>query len=226
MSVFPVPIIGIYKITSPSERVYIGQSWNIESRWEGYRAGHGKAQPLVHNSFGKYGVQNHYFEIVRQLSSDTPQSAMDYWEQFYMDLYRAEGYRLLNLRGAGSHGKWSDEWKRRRSRAMKGRKVSDAVKGAMSAAQTGRVHSPETRRRMSEARKRGHALRMLLTPPPIRSGKKPRVHLTALQVIQIRQRHVPLIKKGNKQLAEEFGVSVSTIERVTRTGKGASWASL
>lgn len=30
-------IIGIYKITSPSGKIYIGQSINIEKRWEKYQ---------------------------------------------------------------------------------------------------------------------------------------------------------------------------------------------
>jgi excinuclease UvrABC nuclease subunit len=29
-------MIGIYKITSPSNKVYVGQSTNIEKRWSGY----------------------------------------------------------------------------------------------------------------------------------------------------------------------------------------------
>lgn len=219
-------VTGIYKITSPSGRVYIGQSWNIESRWEGYRAGKGKAQPLLHSSFCKYGVLSHRFEVVRHLSVDEQQAVMDYWEQYYMDLYRAEGHRLMNLRGAGSHGKWSQEWKERRSCQMKGRKMSKATRKAMSMAQTGRIQSAETRRRIGDAHKRRYAERLAQSPPPPSCAVKLRVHLTPLEVIQIRQRHVPWVKRGNKRLAEEFGASVSTIERITRTGKGVSWQNL
>lgn len=30
-------MIGIYKITSPSNRIYIGQSIDIEARWKSYK---------------------------------------------------------------------------------------------------------------------------------------------------------------------------------------------
>lgn len=57
---------GIYKITSPSGRIYIGQSKNIEKRFLQYRRLQCKYQKLLYNSLIKYGVENHVFEIVLQ----------------------------------------------------------------------------------------------------------------------------------------------------------------
>ena len=37
-------MIGIYKIVSPSGKVYIGQSTNIERRWKEYKTGLGRGQ--------------------------------------------------------------------------------------------------------------------------------------------------------------------------------------
>lgn len=57
---------GIYKITSPSGRIYIGQSKNIEKRFLQYRRLQCKYQKMLYNSLIKYGVENHIFEIVLQ----------------------------------------------------------------------------------------------------------------------------------------------------------------
>tara|TARA_R110000868_G_C10727291_1_gene751293 strand:+ start:35 stop:646 length:612 start_codon:yes stop_codon:yes gene_type:complete len=57
--------IGIYKITNPSGKIYIGSSKNIEQRWLGYKSIKNKSQTKLYNSFKKYGVNNHKFEIVK-----------------------------------------------------------------------------------------------------------------------------------------------------------------
>lgn len=61
-------ICGIYKITSPSRKVYIGQSKNIYKRWLQYRSLNCKSQILLYNSLKKYGVDKHVFEIVCECS--------------------------------------------------------------------------------------------------------------------------------------------------------------
>jgi group I intron endonuclease len=61
-------MIGIYKITSPSGKVYIGLSKNIEKRWRGYSTKK-KTMPQqrkLYYSFKKYGVENHKFEVLEE----------------------------------------------------------------------------------------------------------------------------------------------------------------
>lgn len=55
--------IGIYKITSPSGRVYIGQSIDIDRRFNQYKKGQ-YCNNKLKNSFNKYGIDNHLFEII------------------------------------------------------------------------------------------------------------------------------------------------------------------
>jgi hypothetical protein len=43
-------MIGIYKITSPLKKIYIGQSINIENRFKGYKKSLKKAQIKLYNS--------------------------------------------------------------------------------------------------------------------------------------------------------------------------------
>ena len=61
-------MIGIYKITSPSGRIYIGQSWNIKKRLNAYKTLYAsKKQRLLNRSFVKYGYENHKFQIIKVL---------------------------------------------------------------------------------------------------------------------------------------------------------------
>ena len=60
---FILIMVGIYKITSPSNKVYIGQSIDIEKRFSYYKRLSCKQQSKVYNSILKYGYENHVFEI-------------------------------------------------------------------------------------------------------------------------------------------------------------------
>lgn len=114
-------VIGIYKITSPSGKVYIGQSWNIKNRWADYGKKTTKNQRKLFFSFNKYEKKHHLFEVIHELPSDVDQAILDAYEQLYMDLYRACNVTLLNCREGGSKGRLSDETKKRVSDSLKGR---------------------------------------------------------------------------------------------------------
>lgn len=115
-----ISIVGIYKITSPSGKVYIGQSWNIYKRWNSYRKGHNcKNQRLLYHSLLKYGHSSHVFEIIHELPLDVSQETLDNYEQLYMDAFTDCGKVLLNIRSGGSRGKLSDETKLRIGAANK-----------------------------------------------------------------------------------------------------------
>lgn len=140
-------VAGIYSITSPSGRVYIGQSWEINERFGNYRRRECTKQRVLLFSFQKYGVEAHTFEVVHVVPFNGEQSEMDRLEQFYMDTYRARGIALLNCREAGSNGRLSEETKRR---------VSDGLKGNIPWNKGKRgilKHSPESRDKMSRARR-------------------------------------------------------------------------
>lgn len=57
-------MVGIYKITSPTGRIYIGQSIDIEKRFAYYRSLACKTQPKLYRSLLKYGFENHKLEVV------------------------------------------------------------------------------------------------------------------------------------------------------------------
>lgn len=76
-------IIGIYKITSPSNKIYIGQSKNISFRIKCYEKLRCKGQTKLYNSLRKYGFENHTIEIIEQCSIDK----LNDLEIHYISLY-------------------------------------------------------------------------------------------------------------------------------------------
>jgi len=62
---------GIYKITNPEGKIYIGLSTNIENRWESYKYYTGIAKnSSIKFSLKKYGFENHKFEILEEVKED------------------------------------------------------------------------------------------------------------------------------------------------------------
>ena len=88
--------IGIYKITSPNNKIYIGQSSNIENRIKGYKKDKTKykKQIRLRNSFDKYGVENHIFEIIEECKFEDLNKRERYWQEYYDVL----GKKGLNCR--------------------------------------------------------------------------------------------------------------------------------
>lgn len=76
-------VCGIYEITSPSNRVYIGQSININKRWKNYKNSDCKGQPVLYKSFKKYSPKAHIFEIIEECDK----SELNCRERFWQDEY-------------------------------------------------------------------------------------------------------------------------------------------
>jgi group I intron endonuclease len=95
-------MIGIYKITSPSNRIYIGQSVNIEKRFTSYKRMYVKnqKQTKLYRSFLKYGVINHTFELIYEcLELELNHYERHYQELFncLMDIKRELDYHIGNV---------------------------------------------------------------------------------------------------------------------------------
>lgn len=76
-------MIGIYKITSPSNKIYIGQSLNIERRFKEYKLLRCKKQIILQNSLNKYGVENHIFEIIEECNINELNTKERSWQEYY-----------------------------------------------------------------------------------------------------------------------------------------------
>jgi len=120
--------VGIYKITSPSGKVYIGQSWDIANRFGRYGyVKHWRKQPALAASFIKYGIKSHLFEIISLLPSDVSQDVLDNYECIYIEYYKGVGSRMMNIRDGGSRGKHTESSKNKIRNTLTGRKRPQEV---------------------------------------------------------------------------------------------------
>ena len=145
-------MIGIYKITSPSGRVYIGQSKNIKKRFSGYRRMKSACQSRLHASFLKYGIDNHVFEVIEECEF----LELNKRERFYQDMYEVLGPKGLNCVLTSTDVLpeiKSEETRRKLSLSNTGKKQTESAKKKVSIANIGKVLSPESRKKLSEARK-------------------------------------------------------------------------
>ena len=153
----------IYKITSPTGKIYIGQTWNWKTRENFYKTLNCKTQTGIYNSLLKYGYFAHSIEIICEFPNDILQETLDKYEFIYWEMYKNCGIKLLNCREPGKGGKFSEESKQKLSKALKGRKLSDSHKQKITEvnkseterekrkkALTGHVVSEETKRKISE----------------------------------------------------------------------------
>lgn len=142
-------MIGIYKITSPSGKVYIGQSWDIINRKSYYRNYYCKGQRRLYNSFIKYGFEHHVFETQVVFSDGVSQVTLDSYEIFFIEQLREGGFKLLNLKTGGRGGKHSEETKllisskHKGKKSWLGKKHSQATKDKMGKYRIGTKLSPE-----------------------------------------------------------------------------------
>jgi group I intron endonuclease len=111
-------MIGIYKITNPKGKIYIGQSTNIESRERQYsRLDNCKQQIRLYRSLKKYGYSNHTFEIVEECEVEELNARERYWQDFYNVL--EEGLNLRLTETSDRSGKLSEETKEKMSKIRK-----------------------------------------------------------------------------------------------------------
>jgi group I intron endonuclease len=141
-------IIGIYKITSPSGKIYIGQSVNIERRWEEYQKLSCKYQPRLYLSFIEYGVEKHKFEIITTCDV----SELNTQERYYQDLFECIGKQGMNLSLTKDKDKCrqlAEDSRLKISIANKGRQFSDESRLKMSLSAKGKIVSEATRQKLS-----------------------------------------------------------------------------
>lgn len=135
------PIIGIYKITSPTNRIYIGQSTNIETRKSKYKGNYQKKQHKIYNSIKRYGWKNHKFDIIEECSIEQLDERETFWKKYYLEQHNNNWSKMLFCelydRGGGPK---SEETKR---------KIGESNKGKTK----GRPQSKEHTLKLGESRK-------------------------------------------------------------------------
>ena len=157
-------MIGIYKITSPSGKIYIGQSIDIERRLRCYKRLNAKKQPRLYNSFIKYGYESHIVEVVLECLEEE----LNDKERYYQDLFQCAGKNGLNSTLTNSNDKSgklslehrmkisngcknpSAETRKKMSNSRLGKKRSIEFCLKLSIIAKKRTHTPETKIRLAE----------------------------------------------------------------------------
>lgn len=164
----------IYKLTSPSGKVYIGQTIKPKTRKASfYNRNNYYSGTKMDNAIKKYGPENFKYDILSNVEAETKEELrmlLDPLEIFYIkkfDSYR-NGYNMTEG-GSGSKGCFQTEESKMkirmaaigRSSPMKGRKLSDRQKALLSKLASsrtgdknpfyGRHHSEETKSKIGSA---------------------------------------------------------------------------
>lgn len=137
--------VGIYKITSPSNKVYIGQSCDIKYRYKSYKRLHCKQQIRLYNSFIKYGFDQHLFEIIEECEMVDLNEKERYWQEYYNCTDKLLGLNCSLTKSSTKSGKQSEETKLKISTTNKGKKRSDEIKERISEKSKGRIVSLSSR---------------------------------------------------------------------------------
>lgn len=111
----PDGVIGIYCIKNRiNNKVYIGQSINIRTRWYNHRKeldGNRHHNEHLQNSWNKYGRENFVFNVIEECPVDNIDEHEIYWINYYNATNGACGYNITSG-GQGTHGfSWSNDEK-------------------------------------------------------------------------------------------------------------------
>ena len=141
-------MIGIYKITNPNGKIYVGQSVNIRNRkYQHKHKSKAHIGPKLFNSYQKYSFENHIFEIIEECSVEHLNEREIYWKQYYLNKVNHDWKQVLFCelydRGTGPR---SEEIKNKISQSNKGKIVSDETKAKKRISMLGKITSDETKK--------------------------------------------------------------------------------
>jgi len=111
-------MVGIYKITNPKGKVYVGQSINMETREGHYTSLMCESQPKIFNSIKKYGWKAHIFEKIEECDVSQLNTRERYWQDYYNVLKEGLNCRLTTT--TDKSGEMSIETRKKISNSSKG----------------------------------------------------------------------------------------------------------
>lgn len=149
---------GVYKITSPSGRIYIGSSKDLKLRLRDYMSLHCSKQRKIYNSLKKYGANNHNFEVLcyceeKDLLKLESQYGMEY------DCLNKKNLNISLPKSDSKYKTYSDEELMLRSLRSTGKKHTEKTKQKISEKNKGNKHSlghkhtQETKKKISNYHK-------------------------------------------------------------------------
>jgi group I intron endonuclease len=110
----------IYKITSPSGRVYVGKTKRLKIRiWE-YRWRSKKRKSIIHDSIKGYGWEAHKLEVIEEIADELLNEREVFWikelNTFYLD--NEKGMNMTRG-GDGNVPSWKHNTERRKKQAQR-----------------------------------------------------------------------------------------------------------
>jgi group I intron endonuclease len=124
-------MVSIYKITSPSGKIYIGSTINLKDRIYRYKTNRVKNQIKISRSIEKYGWENHIFEVIFKCDLKD----RNFYENKFGVQYDVLGNNGLNCSIPKSNDAYiciAEETKIKIGLAHKGKKLSEQQKKQIS----------------------------------------------------------------------------------------------
>lgn len=140
-------MIGIYKITNPKGKVYIGQTIDYARRLRHYKLLKCQEQPKIYRSLVKYGLETHKFQLIKECIKDE----LTKWERHFQEMYNSVGINGLNCILVATDdfsGGHSEESKKKISEKLKGRKANQNSINAVIKYNKERVLTDEARKNL------------------------------------------------------------------------------
>ncbi len=111
----------IYKITSPTGRLYIGKTYDLRKRVNSYKCDvkKGNKDIKLHNSLRKYGWDAHVLEVIEELPDEMLNEREMYWIAHFKT-YCYEYPKGLNMTkgGDGQRSTWLHNTERRKKQSQ------------------------------------------------------------------------------------------------------------
>ena len=119
-------MVGIYKITNPEGKSYIGLSKDIEKRFKGHKGLQFHGNNKLRESLTKYGGDSHLFEILEEvnilyLDRSEGNALLRKRERYWINLYKTFENGLNENKGGSGCGSHTEESKQKISQALKGK---------------------------------------------------------------------------------------------------------
>jgi group I intron endonuclease len=212
-------MIGIYKITSPSGRIYIGQSINIERRWSTYHNKDCKEQIKLNRSFKKYGKDKHTFEIIEECEIEHLNTRERYWQEIYDCL--ENGLNCLLTQTDEKPKVLSAETRQKIRSSRLGQKANKETLLKMSSARLGKKHSKETKSKMSSARmgkkpSKETCLKISISKTGRKHSVESRMNMGEARKKKIIDTTTKKIYNSLKEAAEDMNMKHSTFNNMIR----------
>ena len=146
-----IDLSGVYQISNTIDnRIYIGGSKDLRTRFRTHKnkLKHNRNVHKLQDFYNTYGRNSLVYRVLEYCKP----SIIKEREQYYLDNNTCEfNSYLSSTSGKGYTYIMNDEWKDKLSKALMGKKVSDATKERLRQMNVGKKHSDSTKAKMSKA---------------------------------------------------------------------------